>query len=84
MLMFGLFFVLYFVKLLVAMVIMAFRLDVLYRMSHGSSPLIPFCFFLFLSFFLRFGVLLNLIESTCLKESTFTNKGQRDETCSQN
>ena len=74
--MFGLFFVLYFVKLSVG--IMAFRLNVLHRMSHGSSPMIPFCFFLFVIFLSGLGY--NLIESTFLEESTFTNKGQRDQT----
>ena len=39
MLMSGLLFVLYFAKLLVGT---AFRLNVLYRMSCGSSPMIPF------------------------------------------
>ena len=51
----------------------------IYRMSYESGPMIPFCFFLFVSSFVRVWDA-NLIESTGLKKSTFTNIGQRDET----
>ena len=70
MLMFGLFFVLYFVN---CRFVLTFRLNVLYRMSNGSSPMIPFCFSLFVSFFYW-------VRGTSLIESIFTNKGQRHET----
>ena len=42
-------------------------------MSYESGPMIPFCFFLFVSSFVR-------VWDANLIESTFTNIGQRDET----
>ena len=59
--MFGLFFVLYFVKLSAG--IMAFRLNVLYRMSYESSLMIPFCFFLFVGFLSDLGYQLDKIHT---------------------
>ena len=61
--MFRLFFVLYFVKLPAGNRF----LNVLYRVSDGSSPLTPFCFFLFVSFFVRVGDV-NLLESTMMEK----------------